>query len=211
MRENHTNFQLKAPYYTLNELTPQTKTVWLVCHGDGQLAKFFLRKFSVLDQSENYFLFPQGLSKFYLDNHTRVGATWMTKEDRLTDIENQYAYIDSVIFDELGPEIGQYHLNMLGFSQGVATITRYAAYKKIAFNKLILWGGGIPDELIKEDFDFLIDGMEVNMVLGDRDMYYSIEKYQREVAKAKMIMGDHVRFSTYEGGHEINTDQLLKL
>ncbi len=211
MKENYTSFQLTAPYYTLNELTPKTKNIWLVCHGYGQLARFFLRKFGVLDKTENYFLFPQGLSKFYLENHSRVGATWMTKEDRLTDISNQYTYLDAVLFDELGPDMGQYQLNMFGFSQGVATIARYAVYRKMTFNKLILWGGALPDELVKEDFDFLDDEMEVHLVIGDNDQYYSPEKYQVEVNRSRELIGDRVKFTLFQGGHEINTDVLLKL
>lgn len=211
VKEIHTSFQLKAPYYTLNELTAKTKYIWLVCHGYGQLAKFFLRKFSVLDKTENFFLFPQGLSKFYLDQHSRVGATWMTKEDRLTEIENQYAYINSVIFDELGSDLTSYKINMLGFSQGVAAISRYAAYRKLPVHKLILWGGAIPPELTKEDFDFLYNESEINMVIGKSDQYYSVEAYEIEVARAKAIMGENVRFTVFDGGHEITTEQLLKL
>lgn len=211
MKENYTSFLLKAPYYTLNELTANTKNIWLVCHGYGQLAKFFLRKFSVLDKTENFFLFPQGLSKFYLDQHSRVGATWMTKEDRLTDIQNQYSYIDSVIFDELGADLSAYKINMFGFSQGVATICRYAAYSKLPIQKLILWGGAIPPELEKKDFDFLYHESEVNMVLGNEDQYYTVEQYEKEVARARAIMGDHIQFTVFEGGHEITPEQLLKL
>lgn len=211
MKEHYTNFQLQAPYYTLNELTPHTKTIWLVCHGYGQLARFFLRKFSVLDKAENYFIFPQGLSKFYMNNHTIVGASWMTKEDRITDIKNQYAYFDSVLYNELGTEVGKYQLNLFGFSQGVATITRYAVYKKMLFNKLILWAGGLPTELKEDDFLFLEKGMEIDILLGDSDKYYTIDEYQIQVDRAKELMGDAVRFTIFNGDHEIKVEELLKL
>lgn len=211
MKQHYTEFQFKAPYYTKNELTGSTETIWLVCHGYGQLAKFFMRKFSVLDKEKNFFIFPQGLSKFYLDDHERVGATWMTREDRLTDIENQYTYLDQVLYNELGPDHGRYRLNLLGFSQGVATIMRYLVYKKLRFDKLILWGGGIPEELKPEDFDFLSDHATVQMVIGDQDQYYTEEAFEKQIFRAKELMGDTVRKVLYKGAHMISADLLPEL
>ena len=211
MREHHTQFQLKAPYYTLNELTEETKRIWLVCHGYGQLSRFFLRKFSVLDAADNYLIFPQGLSKFYLPGHQRVGATWMTKEDRLTEIDNQYAYLDQVLRDELGEDLSAYEFNFFGFSQGVATILRYAVYKKIPVKKLLLWAGGMPLELRKEDFGFLTEDSHVHILLGDQDQYYTSEAYQQQLNKAREMMGNDVQFTIFNGGHEIESDVLMQL
>jgi len=211
MDESHINFQFKAPYYTVNELQEQS-TVWLICHGYGQLSKHFSRKFNSLDRQKNYLVFPQGLSKFYLDDkHARVGATWMTKEDRLTDIENQYNYLDAVLNSAVGLNWQEKRINFFGFSQGVSTICRYAAHKKFNFNKLILWGGGIPPELEKEDFNFMSSLMSVHMYLGDKDEYYTEEAYDLHVNKAKEIMGDRVQFTIFDGSHQVVPDLLKDL
>ncbi len=212
IEERHSVFQFKAPYYTLNELTAETKTIWLVCHGYGQLSRYFLRRFNLLDPQENFLIFPQGLSKFYLDlKHDRVGATWMTKEDRLTDIDNQYAYLDHVMSDAVGADWADKPINYFGFSQGVSTISRYAAYKKKPFSKMILWGGGIPPELNKEDFSFMKDSSSVELFLGDKDEFYTEEVYLPQVNKAKDIMGPNVSFTIFDGGHQISPKLIASL
>ena len=58
-------FKSYASYITLNKLTPKTKNIWIIFHGYGQLSKFFIRRFDILDQNENFIIAPQGLSKFY--------------------------------------------------------------------------------------------------------------------------------------------------
>ena len=211
MKEHHTQIKVRVPYYTLNELTPQTKRVWLVCHGYGQLARFFHRKFKVMDSEDNFFIFPQGLSKFYLPGHQRVGATWMTKEDRLNEIDNQYEYLDQVLMEELGNDLSQYELHFFGFSQGVATIMRYAVYKKTPLRQLILWAGSIPPELKKEDLDFLDEDTSIRLFLGDSDQYYTSEDYLEQVNKVKDMMGNAVQFTIFNGGHDIVPEVLQML
>lgn len=211
MKEHYTHIELKAPYYTLNDLTEQTKQVWLVCHGYGQLARFFHRKFKVFDPEDNYLIFPQGLSKFYLPGHQRVGATWMTKEDRLTEIDNQYTYLDKVLRDELGEDLSGYDLHFFGFSQGVATILRYLVHRQIPVSKLTLWAGGIPPELTSEDFKFLPADVSVQLLLGDKDQYYTSESYREHVNKAKELMGNAVQFTIFSGGHDIVPEVLANV
>lgn len=48
MTEQEISFKFSARYYTLGELTANTKSIWFVIHGYGQLAKYFLPKFSGL-------------------------------------------------------------------------------------------------------------------------------------------------------------------
>lgn len=211
MKEHHTHIQLKAPYFTLNELTDKTKKVWLVCHGYGQLARFFHRKFKVLDAEENFMIFPQGLSRFYLPGHQRVGATWMTKEDRLTEIENQYTYLDQVLRDELGEDLNGYQFHFFGFSQGVATIMRYLVYSQLPVKQLTLWAGGMPPELTRKDFEFLPADATVQLLLGDEDQYYSSQAYEEHVNKAKELMGNAVQFTIFSGGHEIVSEVLQQI
>ncbi|MEL7146169.1 MAG: hypothetical protein AAFO69_07360 [Bacteroidota bacterium] len=215
MKEHYANISLKAPYFTLNELTEQTKRVWLVCHGYGQLVRYFHRKFKVLDAEDNFLIFPQGLSKFYLPGHQRVGATWMTKEDRLTEIENQYIYLDRVLEEALGEdfegELSKLEFHFFGFSQGVATILRYAAYRRLPIKRLILWAGGIPPELSSKDFDFLPADASAHLLLGDKDQYYTSEAYREHVIKAKEMMGNAVQFTIFNGGHDVIPEVLQQL
>ncbi|MEQ9466539.1 MAG: hypothetical protein RLN88_03955, partial [Ekhidna sp.] len=153
-KQHHIDISVKASYHTLNDLTEKTEKVWLVFHGYGQLAEYFIKKFDGLDPEKNFIIAPQGLSKYYLDGVTgRVGASWMTKEDRLTEIENQYSYIDGML-KEVG-DISDKQLIYFGFSQGTATMGRYAAHAKIPFQKMIIWAGTFPPDTNPDDWKYL--------------------------------------------------------
>jgi len=82
---------------TLGALSDATNHVWVGLHGYGQLVQFFARHFRSLVTEERAFVFPQGPHKFYLNGvHGRVGASWMTKDERLVDIANQRKYLGFV-------------------------------------------------------------------------------------------------------------------
>ena len=96
---------------------------WVVLHGYGQLASRFLRGFESIATPTRLVVAPEGLSRFYLDAGAgRVGASWMTKEDRAHEIEDYLAYLAQVRAALIPPV----PLTILGFSQGVATAARWA-------------------------------------------------------------------------------------
>ena len=89
MQEHHLAVAKTARYYSLGEPGPATRQLWFVCHGYGQLAGRFLRHFEPLDDGSRVIVAPEGLSRFYLSEspaERRVGASWMTREDRLVEI-----------------------------------------------------------------------------------------------------------------------------
>ena len=71
--EKRIHLTLTAPYHTYGTLSEDTKVIIIAFHGYGQLAKYFIQKFDFLNLDNNYVIAPQGLSKFYIKNHTRVG------------------------------------------------------------------------------------------------------------------------------------------
>ena len=135
-KQHHLNIQFKARYFTSGELNDNTRYIWLVFHGYGQLAKYFIRNFYDLND-DHFVVAPEGLSRYYLaDTSGRVGASWMTKEDRLTDIQNQISYISEIYKSvELEIENGT-ELIVLGFSQGTATALRWIVNQNISPFKL---------------------------------------------------------------------------
>ena len=154
--EKHLNISISAAYHTLNELTDKTKNIWFVCHGQGQLAEYFIKKFEVLNSEENFVIAPQGLSRYYLNGFTgRVGASWMTKEDRLTEIDNQQVLLQEIWTNEVGDQAEGKRVIFFGFSQGTATISRFIGYSKVPFDKLVLWAGMFPPDLPAENFEHL--------------------------------------------------------
>ena len=60
--------------------------LWIVLHGYGQLARFFLRKFEAFE-GQAHVVAPEGPNRFYLgDGYERIGANWMTREERGAEI-----------------------------------------------------------------------------------------------------------------------------
>lgn len=211
--EHHVAFSFSAPYFTLNDLTQETTDVWITCPGYGQLAKYFIRRFDVLNPKKNFVVTLQGLSKFYLPDRKQVGASWMTKEGRETDMLNQKAYFDAVIREVFkNRKLEDFRVHLLGFSQGVSMICRMAAYAKIEFETLILWAGGFPPELTVDQFSHNKAGAKLKVVLGTRDEYYALDKnYQPEVARMEEIIGLRPDIVTFDGTHEVSREVLGRL
>jgi len=201
--EKRINLTLTAPYHTSGNLTTSTKTIIVAFHGYGQLAKYFIRKFDFLDDSKYYVIAPQGLSKFYVKNHTRVGASWMTKENRLLDLKNQLDYVQTVFEAETQTiDWTKVRLIVLGFSQGVATVSRWATTHQIPFDKLIAYAGQIAYELTEKDFDFMKSEAEVIGLLGDNDQFYNGENATKFEAAFQAVFPKG-RFEQFEGKHEV--------
>ncbi|WP_422359075.1 alpha/beta hydrolase [Reichenbachiella sp.] len=208
--EHHIDFNFSAPFYTLNELTDQTTDVWIACPGYGQLAKYFIRRFDVFDPNKHFVIVLQGLSKFYLPDQKNVGASWMTKEGRETDMQNQRSYFDAVT-NELfrGNSLNNYKVHLMGFSQGVSMISRVAAHAKIDFDTLVLWAGGFPPELKPVDFEHLNAKAKLKVVLGSQDEFYALDKnYQPEVDKMEAAIGLKPEIIVFDGIHEVKREVL---
>lgn len=208
--EKRINYQATNSYSTLNTLTEETKNVWFVCHGLGHLSRFFLKNFEELPKKENYIIAPQAPSKYYLSSaYTLVGASWLTKEATSHEITNVLNYMDAVYATE---NIGNhYNLIVLGFSQGVSVATRWVASRKIKCEQLVLYAGGLPNELTSEDFDFLIGITRVTVLVGDKDQYLNEERLKTEKRKiASLFQGSAIQ-RIFEGGHEIRKDILESL
>ena len=62
---NHIQFDFKARYETLGNID-NPKRIWIVVHGYGQQAKYFIRKFKPLQDEETLVIAPEGLHHFYL-------------------------------------------------------------------------------------------------------------------------------------------------
>ena len=213
INEIHFSFTTSHPVYTLNELTGQTKNVWIVCHGYGQLARFFVKRFDVLDPTENFVIAPQGLSRFYSDgNYGRVGATWMTKEDRETDLKNQQAYFDTVFEQLFGDvDMSSKKLKLLGFSQGVTMICRLAVYKRLNFDQLILWAGSVPHEQNPQEWGFIDAAAKIDLVIGDQDQFFSEKTVELQAKKVEELLGRAPKLTVFSGKHEVTREVLAEV
>lgn len=212
MEQKNITVPKTARYFTIGEVSEQTETIWFVCHGYGQLANYFIQNFHALDPRKHFIVAPEGLHRFYWERFSgRVVASWMTKEDRASDILDYVNYLDAVYTEVMAQFSNRkVKVNVLGFSQGTATVCRWLANGASKADALLLWAGVFPPDM---DFDAkkqIFDQMKVYMVVGDQDEFLNEEEIKKQEAflAEKGIGYELVRF---EGKHEINKEALLRI
>lgn len=208
MREHSIQVTRSARYVTLGEAGPHLKQVWLICHGYSQLARQFIEYFRILDDGSRLIIAPEGLSRFYLDHATgKIGASWMTKEDRLREIDDYVRYLDTLhdhVFQKVDRSLVR--LVVLGFSQGAATVSRWVTSSRVQPDKVILWGGVIPPDVdLATSGDRL--GADLTLVVGDQDEYADEERVEEMEAR---LQASETPFSLirFKGGHRIDKEVL---
>lgn len=208
MEERFIRVPRTARYHVLGSIEAAPE-VWIVLHGYGQLARYFLNVFEGIEEGRAI-VAPEGLSRFYLDTeHSRVGATWMTREDRLHEIDDQISYLDALVAELTKQAMPGATVNALGFSQGVATASRWALRGKTKLNRLVLWAGSIPPELDREALRAL-QNITVDLVLGDKDEY--AEPSDLEVGARRLeSAGIPNRKHLYSGTHRLEPVLLGRL
>jgi predicted esterase len=205
MQEHTLSTARSARYFTLGS-PEQATEFWFVCHGYGQLASRFLERFRPLEGKERCIVAPEGLSRFYLTENPaerRVGASWMTREDRLHEIDDYVRYLDAV-YGQVTPRNAR--VTALGFSQGSATVCRWAAFGSSRVDRLILWGGEVPPDLDLK----LLRVPQLTLVYGSRDEFFT----PKVVAANEARLREHdIRYElvSFDGGHEIDKAALLRL
>ena len=216
MEEKGVEFHCKARYYQLGPLNANTRQVWIVLHGYGQLAQYFIKKFESLQTHHICIIAPEGLSRFYLSELTdsgrkdnKVGATWMTRENRLMDIDNYIQYLDAIFKKEL-ILLPHVPVTLLGFSQGCATVCRWAAQGDIHFERLILWAGLFPPDMNFELGRKVLASKETIMVAGDKDPFLTRERLE-EFDQLANLLGIEPEKIMFDGKHEIKEEVLNQL
>lgn len=210
MAVNQVSYTSTNTFETLNDLTEQTRYVWIVFHGMGYLSRFFLKYFADLPKEGHFFVAPQAPSKYYMDNRFKnVGASWLTKENTDVEIENVLAYVDAVYASIKIPTKAK--LIVLGFSQGMSVAARWVARRKIVCDKLVFYAGGFPNELQPSDFKFLPDSSQIFMVHGDKDIYLTPERLPFQKERLEELFNGKAYRLEFEGGHEIQHSQLERI
>lgn len=219
--EHHLTTVRTARYYTLGAPLAETKRVWFVLHGYAQLAGRFLRHFTGVVPEDTLIVAPEALSRFYLElpradrkHMERIGAAWMTREDRDADIADTRAWLDGVyrtVMDDIArasdapPEV-----TIMAFSQSVAITMRWIAGGVVKPNRVIMWAGSLATDVDADAFRVGLGDAEVLLVAGERDMFLT-EKTRPLIRGQWDALGIPVREIMYDGVHEVNAVMLAEL
>ena len=230
LHEHHLTVERTARFFTLEPGEAGAREVWYVCHGYSQLAARFLRYFAPLDDGTRLVVAPEALSRYYVHEDpgtgtgrgagarmsgphamaAHVGASWMTREDRLAEIADTVAYLDALARHiarrlERPPE----RVVGLGFSQGAAAVARWAARGGTPLDRLILWGHALPPDLdLAAGRPLATDG--VRLVWGEQDPYYEAERLRSDAERLREA-GTMCETLVYAGGHHLSREVLARL
>ncbi|HEX6534730.1 MAG TPA: hypothetical protein VF041_09030 [Gemmatimonadaceae bacterium] len=217
MREHHIPVARTARYVTLGDPVGAPREVWFVCHGYGQLAERFLRHFTPLDDGHRLIVAPEALSRFYVDVpaqsshvHAPVGASWMTREDRLSEIDDYIRYLDALHAHVMRGLHGVSPLVVaLGFSQGAATVCRWLARGRSRADRLVLWGGLVPHDIDLDGDGAALRRVELVLVNGRDDAFVDAAALS---AQAERLARHALSFREirYDGGHRIDAAALAR-
>jgi predicted esterase len=159
---------------------------------------------------------PEGLSRFYLSEspgERRVGASWMTREDRLAEIEDYVRYLDAV-YDDVFRLVDRSRVTVhaLGFSQGAATVSRWTAMGRSRVDRLILWGGEFPPDLdlTLEPVVERLRPARPALVYGRADQFIT-QKVVTTMAERLRAGGVPYQEMSFDGGHELSETVLREL
>ncbi|MEM8601909.1 MAG: phospholipase [Bacteroidota bacterium] len=219
-----------ARYYTL--ASPDdgpVREVWVVCHGYGQLASYFLRHFRAIEAPGRLVVAPEGLSRFYLDGadgqgnqgaYERVAASWMTRDDRDAEIADQVAYLDAVFAEVCARHAADPQTVALvgfGFSQGAATIGRWLDRSPLLAERLhrvqrfLTWGNVPPHDL---DWPRAraawLDAAAVQIVVGAEDPFLTPERLAQAQAALDGV-GVTYEVVPFDGGHRLHAETLREV
>jgi predicted esterase len=216
--EQHLSVRRTARLATIGARSTAARDVWVVCHGFGHLARTFIQPFKAIEREDRLIVAPEALNRYYLDTSlkphgpdSKIGATWMTREDRENEITDYVAYLDDVcdwVFAEVPYATAK--LTVLGFSQGVATVARWLARGRTRADNVILWGGALPDDIPAGAIKKALSGRAVTVVAGSTDEFATPERVKLAVAALEKE-GVTPKMLSFEGGHVIDGDTLVSI
>lgn len=196
--------QLNFTANTVVETISNNSKHLLIClHGYGQLARYFIKKFEGLKNCDVWAV--QAPNLFYLEGFTgRIGANWLTKENREQGIYTQLEILKAI--KQKVEENAYTSVDLCGFSQGVATASRWLMWDEIKFNKVLFYAGEIAPEALV----FLADAKvnNIKMCVGNNDEFFTNNKillYQNHL-KSKNV---DIKIEVVNGSHSLNTKVLI--
>ncbi len=207
--EHHIKTNRTARLYTLGSFEGKGKHLWIAAHGYASNAKQFIESFAPIVDEKTLIVAPEGLSRFYTKGFAgNVGASWMTKEDRLNEIYDYVEYLDRVVEGIIERmEAPPRRITAFGFSQGCPTIARWTALGSIQPDEVVMWCGDTPTDL---DFDAYAEKMKkkttwFSIASNDDLITKDVNDLSIKLLDDKSLQTQIFRF---EGGHAIPADAI---
>jgi predicted esterase len=160
-------------------------------HGYGETAEAHMAELRQIPGVDRWTIVAvQALHPFYVSRTGMIVASWMTSLDRELAIEDNRAYVRSVVAQFPRPA----QLVLLGFSQGAAMAYRAAAGSDAT--GVIALGGDVPPDVVEANSKL----PPVLIGRGIREEWYSEEKLQKDLRFLRDVTT--VSVCAYDGGHE---------
>jgi predicted esterase len=208
MIENTLLTQRTARYFTLGNYNENTKEVWIVLHGFAQLASEFLESFKAFHSNEKCIVAPEALNRFYTKGYSgKVAATWMTKEARELDIQDNIQYLDNLIAS-LNINREKSKVITLAFSQGVATLTRWLNRSNFKPDALVMYAGEMAHELKTKPLPQFLHHTKCYFIYGTKDPL--LPAFAPDTLK-NVFSEIQLSIIEFEGEHEIDIKALEKI
>lgn len=206
--ENHIQVTRTQRFFAAGELHAEGRLI-MALHGYGQHPHFFLQKLTVLAGNRSLVVAPEGLHRFYTQGMSgRVGASWMTKDDRLNDIADQYTFINQLLIQ---PHWIFAERILLGFSQGAAAAVRFfCADEQQRFNRLVLWAGSFPPDLPLPENAERLNLVGIDVVIGTDDEFIKQNDVDDLVQRFEAA-NVRYRLHTFDGKHDLHEATLRSL
>jgi len=206
----HIQVPRTARVATAGTLSPNTKYVWIACHGYGEIASEFIASMTSIVREDTYVVAPEALSRFYWGAtfDGKPVASWMTREDRLNEIADYSNYL-SILKTEIASKVShEVRFVLFGFSQGCATVMRWANAKQPNCSAIVMWSGILP-----EDIDYpseYYDSLKLYTRAGTLDRFITPERIEKHKALIKE-KGLTIDSATFEGKHKVYSEPLREL
>lgn len=202
----------KTAYYCLlGEPGTHIRQMWIVCHGYAQLASEFVENFRQLDDGKTLIVAPEGMNYFYKKGFSGpVAANWMTRHHREDQIAD-YAYFLQTLYNQF-TELLPYDVRivLLGFSQGTATICRWALRNHPHFHDMILWAGMPPEDLNYAEHRNYLHDKNLYLLYGTSDPFLTPDHISA-LQDIEDKNGVDFEEKPFDGGHEIPADVLRNI
>jgi predicted esterase len=194
------------------------RDVWYVLHGYAMRAVPFLEGFRAIADGTRLLVAPEALSRFYdgtlspgAHRNAPVAASWMTRDERDSEIVDYLAYLDTVHATITARLAGaRPTVTVLGFSQGGAAAARWVATGRVPATRLVVWGSAMAPELDIATPGSPLRRPETVFVVGSGDSYITPKIVAGEAERLRAAQFPFRRLS-FDGGHRLDDGVLRQL